>query len=89
MKRMLINAQLSRKSCASPLLMGSACDLDIESPEARTEKANIYKGKITRIEPSLKPRLLITAPSVMVSSPQRNRPRDTSLLTLNSWSSEY
>ncbi|MGQ7174131.1 hypothetical protein ACUOCP_56575, partial [Escherichia sp. R-CC3] len=28
-------------------------DLDIESPGHEQKKANIYKGKITRIEPSL------------------------------------
>lgn len=33
--------------------MGSACTTGYRKPRARTEKANIYKGKITRIEPSL------------------------------------
>ena len=33
--------------------MGSACTIWISKVPTRTEKANIYKGKITRIEPSL------------------------------------
>lgn len=33
--------------------MGSVCMTRISKVQARAEKANIYKGKITRIEPSL------------------------------------
>lgn len=53
MKRMLINAtQLEELRVA--LVDGQRLyDLDIESPGHEQKKANIYKGKITRIEPSL------------------------------------
>nr|WP_315983175.1 ribonuclease E/G [Aliamphritea spongicola] len=45
--------QLSPKSCASHWSMASACMTWTLSQVPRTEKANIYKGKITRVEPSL------------------------------------
>lgn len=53
MKRMLINAtQLEELRVA--LVDGQKLyDLDIESPGHEQKKANVYKGKITRIEPSL------------------------------------
>ncbi|MBO6258506.1 MAG: ribonuclease E [Succinivibrio sp.] len=53
MKRMLINAtQLEEVRVA--LVDGQKLyDLDIESPQHANKKANIYKGTITRIEPSL------------------------------------
>lgn len=53
MKRMLINAtQLEELRVA--LVDGQRLyDLDIESPGHEQKKANIYKGKITRVEPSL------------------------------------
>lgn len=52
-KRMLINAtQLEEVRVA--LVDGQKLyDLDIESPQHANKKANIYKGTITRIEPSL------------------------------------
>jgi ribonuclease E len=53
MKRMLINAtQLEELRVA--LVEGQKLyDLDIEHTSRRQEKANIYKGRITRVEPSL------------------------------------
>ncbi len=53
MNRMLINAtQLEELRVA--LVTGQYLyDLDIERPGQEQKKANIYKGKITRIEPSL------------------------------------
>ncbi|VAW87236.1 Ribonuclease E [hydrothermal vent metagenome] len=53
MKRMLINAtQLEELRVA--LVDGQFLyDLDIETPSRTQKKANIYKGKITRVEPSL------------------------------------
>ena len=53
MKRMLINAtQLEELRVA--LVDGQRLyDLDIESPGHEQKKSNIYKGKITRVEPSL------------------------------------
>src|SRR5690349_10107802 len=52
-KRMLINAT-QREELRVALVDGQwLYDLDIESPGREQKKANIYKGKITRIEPSL------------------------------------
>lgn len=53
MKRMLINAT-QREELRVALVDGQRLyDLDIESQGYEQKKANIYKGKITRIEPSL------------------------------------
>lgn len=53
MKRMLINAT-QQEELRIALVDGQRLyDLDIESPGHEQKKANIYKGKITRIEPSL------------------------------------
>ena len=53
MKRMLINAT-QREELRVALVDGQHLyDLDIEIPSKEQKKANIYKGKITRIEPSL------------------------------------
>ncbi|WP_440863109.1 ribonuclease E [Symbiopectobacterium purcellii] len=53
MKRMLINAT-QQEELRVALVDGQLLyDLDIESPGHEQKKANIYKGKITRIEPSL------------------------------------
>ncbi len=53
MKRMLINAT-QREELRVALVDGQFLyDLDIETPSREQKKANIYKGKITRIEPSL------------------------------------
>jgi ribonuclease E len=53
MKRMLINAT-QREELRVAIVDGQALyDLDIESPSKEQKKANIYKGRITRVEPSL------------------------------------
>jgi len=53
MKRMLINAT-QQEELRVALVDGQALyDLDIETPSKEQKKSNIYKGKITRIEPSL------------------------------------
>ena len=53
MKRMLINAT-QKEELRVALVDGQRLfDLDIESPGHEQKKANIYKGKITRVEPSL------------------------------------
>ncbi|WP_413284095.1 ribonuclease E [Vibrio sp. MA40-2] len=53
MKRMLINAT-QKEELRVALVDGQRLfDLDIESPGHESKKANIYRGKITRIEPSL------------------------------------
>ena len=53
MKRMLINAT-QEEELRMALVDGQRLyDLNIELPAGERKKANIYKGKITRIEPSL------------------------------------
>src|SRR6187397_1154636 len=53
MKRMLINAT-QREELRVAIVEGqSLFDLDIEIPSKEQKKANIYKGRITRVEPSL------------------------------------
>lgn len=50
---MLINATQSEELRVALVDGQKLYDLDIESPGHEQKKANIYKGKITRIEPSL------------------------------------
>lgn len=53
MKRMLINAT-QREELRVAMVDGQFLyDLDIETPSREQKKANIYKGRITRVEPSL------------------------------------
>lgn len=52
MKRMLINAQ-SEELRVATIADGLLIDLDIERPDIEQKKSNIYKGKISSIEPSL------------------------------------
>jgi ribonuclease E len=53
MKRMLINAT-QREELRVAIVDGQALyDLDVEIPSREQKKANIYKGRITRVEPSL------------------------------------
>ncbi|MEO6969262.1 MAG: Rne/Rng family ribonuclease [Rhodanobacteraceae bacterium] len=53
MKRMLINAT-QREELRVAIVDGqSLYDLDIEIPSKEQKKSNIYKGRITRVEPSL------------------------------------
>jgi ribonuclease E len=53
MKRMLINATQSEELRVALVDGQQLYDLDIESPGHQQKKSNIYKAKITRIEPSL------------------------------------
>ena len=53
MKRMLINATQEEELRVAMVDGQKLFDLDIEVPSRAQKKANIYKGKITRIEPSL------------------------------------
>ncbi|WP_417614369.1 ribonuclease E [Oceanisphaera sp.] len=53
MKRMLINATQEEELRVALVDGQKLYDLDIESPGYEQKKANIYKGKITRVEPSL------------------------------------
>lgn len=53
MKRMLINATQQEELRVALVDGQRLYDLGYRKSVARAEKANIYKGKITRIEPSL------------------------------------
>ncbi|MFW6278541.1 MAG: S1 RNA-binding domain-containing protein, partial [Halorhodospira sp.] len=53
MKRMLINATQPEELRVALVDGQVLYDLDIEAPSREQKKANIYKGIITRIEPSL------------------------------------
>lgn len=53
MKRILINATQPEEIRVALVDGQKLYDLDIETPHHQKKKANIYKGKVTRIEPSL------------------------------------
>ncbi len=53
MKRILINATQAEELRVAMVDGQRLYDLDIEVPSREQKKSNIYKGKITRIEPSL------------------------------------
>lgn len=53
MKRMLINATQPEELRVALVDGQRLYDLDIEVPSREKKKANIYKGRITRLEPSL------------------------------------
>jgi len=53
MKRMLINATQPEELRVAIVDGQKLFNLDIESPGREQKKANIYKGRVTRVEPSL------------------------------------
>ncbi|MBS0214500.1 MAG: ribonuclease E [Proteobacteria bacterium] len=53
MKRMLINATQAEELRVAIVDGQTLYDIDIEQPSKEQKKSNIYKGKITRVEPSL------------------------------------
>ena len=53
MKRMLINATQEEELRVAMVDGQKLIDLDIELSSRAQKKSNIYKGKITRVEPSL------------------------------------
>jgi len=53
MKRMLVNATQPEELRVALVDGQHLYDLDLETPSREQKKANIYKGKITRVEPSL------------------------------------
>jgi len=53
MKRMLINATQQEELRVALVDGQKLFDLDIETPSREQKKSNIYKGRITRIEPGL------------------------------------
>src|SRR4029078_6168987 len=53
MKRMLVNATQEEELRVALVDGQKIYDLDIEVPSREQKKANVYKGRLTRIEPSL------------------------------------
>ena len=53
MKRMLINATQQEELRVAMVDGQRLYDLDIETPSREQKKSNIYKGRITRVEPAL------------------------------------
>ncbi len=53
MKRMLINATQEEELRVAIVDGQNLYDIDIEQPSKEQKKSNIYKGRITRLEPSL------------------------------------
>src|SRR5437868_13382038 len=53
MKRMLVNATQEEELRVALVDGQKIYDLDVEVPSKEQKKANIYKGQITRVEPSL------------------------------------
>lgn len=53
MKRILINAVQKEEVRVAMVDGQQLYDLDVEVPSREQKKANVYKGKITRVEPSL------------------------------------
>src|SRR6478672_9754332 len=53
MKRMLINATQAEELRVAIVDGQNLYDIDIEQPSKENKKSNIYKGRITRLEPSL------------------------------------
>jgi ribonuclease E len=53
MKRMLINATQAEELRVAIVDGQNLYDIDIEQPSKEQRKSNIYKGRITRLEPSL------------------------------------
>ena len=53
MKRMLVNATQEEELRVALVDGQRIYDLDVEHPSREQKKANVYKGRITRVEPSL------------------------------------
>ena len=53
MKRMLVNATQTEELRVALVDGQKLYDLSIEIPSREQKKANVYKGRITRVEPSL------------------------------------
>jgi ribonuclease E len=53
MKRMLVNATQEEELRVALVDGQKIYDLDVEIPSKEQKKANVYKGRITRVEPSL------------------------------------
>ena len=66
---MLFNATQSEELRVAIVDGQKLIDLDIERGSRALKKSNIYKGIVTRIEPSLEAAFVTMAQSVMVFSP--------------------
>ncbi len=73
---MLINATQQEELRVALVDGQRLYDPDIESPGHEQKKRTSTKAKSPALNPALKPRLLITAPSVMVSSPLKEIARE-------------
>ncbi len=79
MKRMLINATQQEELRVALVDGQRLYDPWIsKAPGTNRKKRTSTKAKSPALNPALKPRLLITAPSVMVSSPSKKSPANTS-----------
>ena len=67
MKRMLINATQAEELRVAIVDGQTLYDIDIEQPSRDNKKSNIYKGRITRLEPRWKRLSSNTAPSATAS----------------------
>jgi Rne/Rng family ribonuclease len=84
MKRMLINATQQEELRVALVDGQRLYDLDIESPGHEQKKANIYKGKITRVEPSLEAAFVDYGAERHGFLPLKKLPALTSLKVTNS-----
>jgi Rne/Rng family ribonuclease len=78
---MLINATQQEELRVALVDGQRLYDLDIESPGHEQKKANIYKGKITRIEPSLEAAFVDYGAERHGFLPSKKSPANTSLPT--------
>ncbi|OAB61940.1 hypothetical protein AY599_18335 [Leptolyngbya valderiana BDU 20041] len=67
MKRMLINATQPEEVRVAIAEGQILLDLDIEVPAQEQKKSNIYKARITRVEPSLDACFVEFGPNATVS----------------------
>lgn len=74
MKRMLFNATQQEELRVAIVDGQKLIDIDIETAGREQRKSNIYKGVITRIEPSLKPASSPMAKIVTASFPSKKLP---------------
>ena len=66
MKRMLINATQAEELRVAIVDGQKLYNLDIETPGREQKKANIYKGRITRVEPSLEAAFVEYSPELQI-----------------------
>ena len=82
MKKMLINATQPEEIRVALVDGQRLYDLDIENRHRGSTKANVYKAKITRVEPSLEAASWTLAQIAMASSHLRRYPTSTTEVRL-------